>query len=280
MRYKKTQITLFIIIGIIILIAIAVVFYYTNATKKNNLQTEIISVNNNLDKKVVNTYINKLLESTTYDSIKQVAFQGGEFEPTDYQVYSIDSRSIRVGYALKNNINLLSRKNISNELSKTILFDIKNKIDLSFIEEMGGNYSIDWDNANCKVLLTPTKINVRLKLPIKIETKRNANFDTLSDFQTEVPVDLLSRYNNINLIIDRISAKDGYYNLADDDYSCNLIRICYSGNNILKIRQYKPFHDEPSMLFLVAVDKEPILTSPNTCTRLDNINRVNGGSCP
>jgi hypothetical protein len=272
---KRGQITIFIIVGMVILIIFGIIYsFIADLDKDPNLQIGLHSADKNPNQ-AVNAYLNSLLKSVTYDSIKQVALSGGEFNPSDYQTLTVEGMSTRVGYALKNNNNLLSGKNIKDELSKAILFNLKDRIDLSFIEAEGGNYSIDWNKATCTVSLTKSKVNVIVNLPIKMELKGAKSY-TLPQLQTDLPVELLNVYNIINKVVDDISASSVPYDLSADDYSCNLVRICYNGNHILRVRQYKPIYDEPGLLFLVAVDKEPTI---NRCTRLDNINGLNGGSC-
>jgi hypothetical protein len=271
MRSLRSQVTVFIIIGIVILLGIGTAVYYgTMSTPKT------IEYTARIDPTVVNTYLNSVLTTATYDSIGQIALQGGEFRPSIYKEYALTDKVIQVSYALKENRNLIASRDIPHELSESILQLVKERIDLSFIEEMGGTYSIDGDTADVAVILSSNKVIVKLHIPVEIRAVPDTSY-ILTEVETEVPVDLSSVYADINSVIEKISSKGTPYNLTEDDYSCDLVRMCYLGNNIITIRQYKPLYNKPGLLLFVALDSEPIL---NSCTRLDRINNVNGERCP
>ncbi len=98
---KKGQITIFIILGIILLFAFIMVYQITTALNKSKLDTEKQKVLNKLlQPAALNIYINDCLEDNLKDGLKLLGQQGGKFwvgQPGGYAEFSTNIDGMEAG---------------------------------------------------------------------------------------------------------------------------------------------------------------------------------------
>lgn len=147
---KKGQVTLFILVGIgILMIAgIASYMYYSNQTGIIDEEAQEF-LGKQVNKENVNSYVTQLLLDIGQDVSKEIAFNGGTFRPQsgkegviygigekDRQYISVYSK-YETGYGNVNKIidNNLIRQNIQYEMEREIEKRVKDRLDLSIFEK-------------------------------------------------------------------------------------------------------------------------------------------------
>jgi hypothetical protein len=273
---RRSQITLFIITGMLILILVGLFYYLLIYQNGKSISSTLISPHMIESKESVNKYIYSGLKTASIKSIKITLTQGGVYSPVDYVTYTYAGNEYKVNYGLKNDINLLSAIEIDKEICKGILNTLPGILDFSFLEKSGMHYNVFIPDAKCSAILTESTTLVHLYMPIEVNYSGESY--TLSDYSAEIAIGLPSIIIDSSTIIDHIIGTDTpevNYDLTKEDYSCHSTRACYLGDSIVQVRKYTPFENEPALLFFVAVDKVPMLR----CSSFDNINGINGGAC-
>ncbi len=248
---KRGQVTIFIILGIVILVAFAIVMSL-QGVDKNTVKEDIETSN-------IKSYIESVLDSVTKNAILKISKQGGEFTPSDYKTFEMDGRNVRVAYGLKDNNNILSRDKVEEELCRAITTNMQSELDLSFAEKRGIKYNIL--DEKCSAEINTNSVIVDYTMPLNLSRGRASA--ELKHFQADVNVKLNKALDIGKFLIGRI--KSGNFNISERDYSCKRIRACFS-DNVIKIMLYEPWENYPGLRFNFAVDSDV----NGTCSKLEN----------
>lgn len=190
---KKAQVTLFIIIAIVIVVAIVGIFAFRDKIFVNTSSSEFQEVYD---------YFDSCVERVTLDGIKIAESQGGyiqvpNFEPgSEYAPFSnqLDflGQPVPYWYYISNNgvmeEQIPTRKEIENQLEEYVEKNIKT-CDFSILREKG--YEINTSNAKASVSISKNVVGVSLDMPLslsrneksEIKSKHNVNvFSKLGKF--------------------------------------------------------------------------------------------------
>jgi len=186
MRYKKGQVTIFIIIGIIILLTFSLLFYleYKSTERGDMNLRKIFSFG--LDTIPIKNYVEDCLQVTTNDAINYVGKHGGYYDLEN--VISTESAIYHTAYYFFLEQNLMpNKKDMQNEISDYIddnlFFCLQN---FAVFDEQG--FDIEMREIKSSVVLSDDNLRVSLNLPISIE--RESQKSELDKFMVNVDTKL------------------------------------------------------------------------------------------
>jgi len=184
---KKGQITLFMILGLVIVIIIGLFFFLKSDIIKSALekgvQTGII-----IPQKIKSIYgfVEECITSTSNDALERIGKQGGYIIPTK------DSTSLGIPYYINHNkTNIPSKEKIEKEIEKYINnqlpFCTKNFVDFPEFSVKQGEIE-----SNTKIKENEVTINIKYPLEIEVEDK-NYNLEKFKEIS--MPIRLGAIYN-------------------------------------------------------------------------------------
>lgn len=253
---KRGQVTIFIIVGLLILAAFVLFMAFQDAektTKKEEMETTSIK-----------NYVESVLDRVVHKAIIKVSKQGGEFAPSDYETFQMDGHEVRAAYGLKNNNNIISRDKTEIEICRAVEANMAEEVDLSFLDKKGIKYQVMEDS--CSASINKNSVTVDYTMPLNLSRGRAKG--KLENFKSTTNVNLNDVINLANFLIGKVNT--GKLNVSEKDFSCEKMRACYE-DGIIKIMQYEPWEKQPGLRFNFAVDREV----NGTCSKLERINNNN-----
>jgi len=180
---KKAQITIFIIIGIVIVGAVISVFAF-----KNNLKLKFL----NPESEKIQVFVESCIEDVGKEVIYEIGQKGGYYFPPNFSTLT------GIPYYYANNTNKMpSKKQIEEEISfyasAKLFFCTKNFVDFP-------NMEIEQGEINVKTIIENDKVVLDVKYPLSIIQEKNTIL--IQDFKNiEIPVRLGIVYDSIEKII-------------------------------------------------------------------------------
>lgn len=164
---KRGQVTVFVIIGIVLIIIIALIFF-----ARNNLGVGV-NTQNFLHAKLdpIQDNIIECIDNNLPQAVETLGKQGGDFSPASYRRYQ--SKEVKY-YCLEipdkdTCLNIMPTKNrIKQNLQDYIAFQLDNCIDRSQLKSRYG-YTITKAEPTAHIDFTDNAIEVTVNYPIKIE---------------------------------------------------------------------------------------------------------------
>ncbi|MBI2151262.1 hypothetical protein HYU21_00885 [Candidatus Woesearchaeota archaeon] len=179
--FKKGQVTVFIIVGIVILLLSAVSIYFFQNFTTDGLTSKISNT------QPIKDYIEGCLNNQLNEVIYLIALQGGYYkvppDSLDFGVKEFDF-SLQIPYYLNNGVqNIPNKEDMEKEISSALLDRVDGCLDLTIFNEY---YSfIDKKKINFEVSLSNNKVGIIANIPIRlsvidsdIDYSINPNLDT------------------------------------------------------------------------------------------------------
>jgi len=162
---KRGQVTIFIILGIIILAAVVLVFYLTGDTLVKQSEGKV-----NIETKPLKNYVGDCLEKTGNDALTLIGKQGGVINPVNYRLYENDKVNY-LCYAV-NDYSLCS--NLYPDLKGTIILEVneyvdkkmKECVDLSLFKDAG--YKVEEGKMEINTSVYNEKVVITLNYPLTV----------------------------------------------------------------------------------------------------------------
>jgi len=173
--YRKSQNTIFIIVGLLIFLSIILLFHVLNTA---------ININDPLpaaleNSRIVETYVQRCLEEAAKDTIIKIGEQGGYIDPFYYK----DNMFYKRSYLYYNELPYVPSKEImEEEISTDIDLRMQYCADQSVFEKLGINASVG--RPETKTILSNETVTVVTSYPITVFTGMAAS--EISSFSTEV----------------------------------------------------------------------------------------------
>ena len=193
--FKKGQISLFILMGVILIVAIGFLLYVNNSDEGNEVKK---TANIPSDLQPVKNYVESCIKSVGEEALELIGAQSGYYDiPKQLKVDNSN-----VGYYIKNNLySMPSIPIIENELSKYIdkqlFFCFKNFVPL---KEIG--YDIDYSKSNSEVKINENDVNFIVNMNITASKGGSSLYqDKFSNTIEQFRFKLI--YDTINEIINR-----------------------------------------------------------------------------
>jgi hypothetical protein len=179
---KKAQITLFIILGVILLAAVGMIFYL-------NSRNIDLSLNMPQEAKPVKQYVDSCIEKSAIEAIQLVGMQGGYVIPPNL---SLETNYSTIAYHYYDRKYAApSKETIENEISKAIGLTLGDCLD-NFSSFRKQNYNITTENIEAETIIGNDDVLVKVEYPISIikdETRTE-----VSQFSASAPIRLLHIY--------------------------------------------------------------------------------------
>ena len=206
---KKAQISLFVILGLVIVIAILFV-WYLNSIKPEKINFEKISEN------PVRTYVESCLDVTTRRALTNLGLRGGyiylpqgikEFEPLKpivylyyYGEYPAYISLLETGY-----YRLATLSSWENDISKYIYEELPKCInDFEPLKEFG--YEVDFKTPKPNVMIRDADVLVKLNYPLKIT--KDDKVMNIEEFQIIIPLNLKDVHDEAERALNAIYLAD------------------------------------------------------------------------
>ncbi|MAG61027.1 hypothetical protein CL619_04530 [archaeon] len=170
---KRGQITIFIVIGMIVLVAASLLFFTFSEEKKIQPQAKIISTS------AITSLVEKCIGSTAQEGIFENSRQGGYFVLPEHSTTDLFED---IPYFV-NLSKFPGDKVLANELGLYIDTLLDFCLDFTVFEKQGYNFSIDTPVSD--VTLNQKEFRINTKLPIRIKLRTQTK--ELSSFRVKVP---------------------------------------------------------------------------------------------
>jgi len=211
---KKGQIVIFILIGIVILIAIGFILFIQESASEDTRKEEIAEIPFQIQP--VETYVKSCIESSGPLGLYLIGIQGGFIEPFPISLLTHYS-SIAYGY-YEGVKTLVSLQAIGSEFSKYIETELPSCI--NNFEALKG-YDITGGEIKAETVFTEEETIVNVNYPLTI--RREGSRTTISDFSVSFPVRLRKIYDVVDTIVDKE---------ADEPNSIDITYLTESGFDV------------------------------------------------
>ncbi|MBS3118948.1 hypothetical protein J4417_04715 [Candidatus Woesearchaeota archaeon] len=188
---KRGQITIFIILGVVILLILGGAVFFLQYSSKSKLDVskeQVDSVSG--EAAAVKVFVESCLKKIGKEAISFVSIQGGYYNPSEpYFEYA----GLKIPYFFdKKAMNVPTKQKIEEESSlyiqKFLNNCLKNNKDISYTEEK-----------KVKVMIAPQTVLVSLEMPVTIESENK--LVEIKDFQVKIPGEIGLATEVIPLII-------------------------------------------------------------------------------
>lgn len=229
---KKSQATMFVVTGIIILAVIMLYIFLSFIAKRTPDIESTVSVQE--QSKQVRSYAESCLKDLFEDSLINTGIQGGYFNLPD--IY-FKNDFLRVAYAYNKKPVLLTKESLKKEISSYIISKLTKYC--TFREFKG--LRIDTSQMNPEILLENNSTLLNPNFIITISKRRETI--QLKDFKIRVNVRLNLIYDLISLILQdlhrsNINIPEGI-KIKIIQYDNDLLYLIFDENSIIKDSQYK-----------------------------------------
>ncbi len=182
---KRGQVTIFLIIGIILLAVFAGVFYLVSSLEKGRLETELASPLALRLKPQITTFIESCLRETVTPAMYLLGIQGGIVYPDDPTTILVTENAL-INYGYLNGVNRLSLEKMEQQLNRYVEENINPCLDDFFVF---ANEGITVTEKN--VLKADVKIgleDVTVKAKYKLKVALGDDSFQIEDFSNSVPL--------------------------------------------------------------------------------------------
>ncbi len=187
----RGQVTIFLIVGIVILFIFAGAYYLFAKITKAPLTTKVEQQTSEIGiKERVTSFVISCLSETAISGVHLLAAGGGIIYPDLTKPILLSDYGM-VNYASLNGVDEISRDKMENDLE---LFTIKTIplcfLDFQQFEEKGIKIEVDYTSASAQYHLMENTLEVLLKVPMNIITP-TGNVIGIKTVETKIPTSLL-----------------------------------------------------------------------------------------
>jgi hypothetical protein len=237
---KRGQITIFIILGIVMLLSIGLLFVLRNAildTKPSYGETG--------SAQVVQEYMDSCLLSASTRALDEFGLRGATFQ----SAWTKPITGMAVAYGQKYHANLIPRTEIAElELEKAISRNFKKCGDPG---QISGVNAIATAEPNITIILGDKSVDVNMRYPLEIT--RSGSHASMQEFSIKLPVQLKSTLQYANDLINVAEAEPDYLDLKTLDYSCGKAMACHS-DGLVRIYSYNDLKRNPAFTLQFIVE--------------------------
>jgi hypothetical protein len=267
---KKGQITIFFVIGIVIL----VIFTFILNIQKDQVENFNYGgvTQNNEDSKMIKNYVESCLKYVSEEGLWKLGMQGGYINPEGDSFYGEDGadefykgrtpsttyiNSISVPYYLDSQsyeVSYPSLDEIEKKLERYIIVEFEKCLDLSTFEKQGFeviapiidyhsiNFNLRRTKVDSNVIIGLNEVNVILEYPLNFK-KEGYEF-MISNFKVDIPIRFGELYNAAILLSNNIYNSYVYYDVEPECY-------LYDTNDLTNLFYKKSDYDYWDIIQLV-----------------------------
>lgn len=249
MKLKRSQISLFILISLVILIATSLILYLRGLEEFEI--SEFVEVPTEIAP--VRSYIDECVKKSATEAAYIIGVQGGYNTLPEKFLELIFSKA--PFYYFEGSKSMPSKKDIENEFAISTNERLEVCIDLSTLESQG--YKVSLGNIDTKIRIGENSVIVRVDLPLTIEF--GDTIHEISDFIYEVPVRLGHIYDISEQLVDKIVEEPYYIDLTfllEQDLDVSVIHFDECNDVYVILDNYSKTLDNYLFLFAAKIDEE------------------------
>ena len=252
---KRGQITIFLVIGILILFLAAGIFFTISKIKKAPLevqQAEVLLFE--WVRPSVITYVERCLKETTASGVYLLAANGGIIYPDDTSVILLTDTGL-VNYGWLNGVSGFSDIKMEQDLGQFITKYLEQCLgDFEIFEDQGIDIQPDFSRMKAAPTIGKTSIQSDMTLPISISLP-TGDIITLDSFTARVDSNLGDMVNVAEEVVEQ--AKDTIDFLEFQNLPYYPVIFPYDESvTLYSLTDEKGAEDTPSLLFLFAVGND------------------------
>ncbi len=236
---KRGQVTLFIILGLIIIIILGIIFYFKSIIFSNSDQEKYSSISPQI--KTIDEYINNCVKTVGEESILLIGQQSGYYKLPE------KSTENSIAYYLYKEKLIPPLSTIENSISSYVNVNLDSCIK-NFTDIKGFKFKAE--KVSAKASIKDKTVILNVDYPVKI-TKAKSEYQ-LSEFKSVIPVRLGIIYNvTFNIVNEQ---------LKDNNNICLTCLVNIGNNNDLKINLANYGND--TIIFTILDEKSVINNQP------------------
>ncbi|MEM4336764.1 MAG: hypothetical protein QXG86_02050 [Candidatus Woesearchaeota archaeon] len=189
MHYKKSQVTIFILIGIVISI-ILIIFIY-----QKTYETKIPKVNYyDLDTNKVQFFIQKCVDETAKNSVIYVSKEGAYYDNLELSIFYPSYIGERIPiWVIPGTVNIPNYTTLKNSLVDYVKDNLESCVSVGLSKFSNEGYNIETGEIEADVIIKETSVIFNLNYPIKI--KKGDKTSEISKFSSIINVELSKMFN-------------------------------------------------------------------------------------
>lgn len=203
MKQKRGQVTIFIVLGLILLLSAGIFLYYASKSAE-----EIKEIPETIDAGSLTEYAESCLEAVGEEVITKVAMQGGMYEPVYYRIY--ENQSIEYwcyGEGTQQCVNaVISTDAIADQILYGIREEIESCLNFQIFEEQG--YKITKGVFEGTVIITDDAVEMQITYPLKVSKDKETT--TVENFGAKIAVPLGELQSIARMIINKESTEGSF----------------------------------------------------------------------
>ena len=244
---SKTQVSVFVIIGILLVVVLSIIFISSTNVKKQTFSSDQTTKILNLKADQIEDYVEQCLyDISTITVFNRLGLQGGYVDPNKTGVPWKRSGFVKIPYWYKDGVDYSpSIENVESQFEEFLSVYARNCTDFSSMESLEGIKITHPEELIFEVSINELDVSVLFHYPVVLsidDTKK-----TIENFDTRINVAYGNNFKQAKRILQNLTNTDeNGFNLR---FECN--NLNYDGyinvfpiNNKLVIYDYKTFLDE------------------------------------
>lgn len=198
---KRGQITVFLVVGIVVLLLAALLFFVISKSQISMLEVEEEETKAfNWVKPALQLYIEDCIKETADPSVYLLAVQGGIIYPDEDSKILLTDYGI-VNYAWINGMNGLSKQKMQKDLAEYLVENIDLCLDFETFEKQGLQIVPDYDKMKAEFAIQEKMISITFNFPLKVSlpTGDEINLEAYSVQMNSNFGEMLSAVENLNM---------------------------------------------------------------------------------
>jgi hypothetical protein len=219
MHAKTGQVTIFIILGLVLVASIGVFLFYQTPEEQQIPET--------IDKASVTQYVNTCLKNVAENIVAKISMQGGMYNPIVYRTYEGNNISYWCyGESPNQCVNaVLTKEDIAGQIIYGIKQEINSCLDFQAFEDQG--YAVTKGALDGTAVIQDNEIDITLTYPLKIKKSSEVTVDS---FQAVIPSSLGALYTVAHDIINSEAEHESFNTVS---YTIN--------HTSIQIKKSKPY---------------------------------------
>lgn len=249
MKLKRSQVSLFILLSLVILIAASLIVYLRGLEDGGTIEQLEVPA----EIAPVKSYMDECVKKSATEAAYIIGSQGGYKTLPEKSLGLIFSKA--PFYYFEGSNLMPSKKDIENEFASSVNERLNACINLSVFESQG--YKISAGNAKTEVKIREDKVTARVNLPLAIQLGETAY--EIKDFFYEVPVRLGHIYDIAGQLADKIAEEPYYIDLTfllEQDLDVSSIHYDECNDLYVILDNYSKTSDNYLFLFAAKIDEE------------------------
>jgi hypothetical protein len=242
---KKAQLTPFILLGVIILIAFMVMFYLTSFVISNNQHNQALVFN----KATVDNYVTTCLDKVSSHALTILGKQGGHIYPQHY----LETPNYYVSYLSNNGVNdVPSIEQMQKELSAYINENLNSLCLENFEPFKKQRWDVSYGDIKITTSINVNSVTFDLKLPVTI--KHDESYVTAEDFTVTHKLRLMYIWSTVNRIVNSLIENSNWIDMTLlSDFDLEFTIFPYNKVPVFSITDEKYHLNQKPYQFMFAI---------------------------